>query len=489
MPAPRRLGRRARFSWVMLAHLLCADAIDRPRTITLETSLDSMGRISSLQASVDVEPLERHIGAGNLAEAKRLLDRRSASPRPGTRQLNIAGLLALLEGRYDSAIGLFEEALKEPFGPVHLVAQKSLYWAIYAHPDTTSNNDHVDAAWSAVIEAFQRSRDAAVPSEGLSIWDVGLQKQICDHPMYDRNRRARVDRGVGEADRWRTQYLDLVKKAVTDFLHRDLAVEFRSSTDSETAAVCHEDLERCESDWHIGQGAGRLDGPYAQKRLGGLVHLELLLENVFEHDIEGDIIEAGCFTGGTAVFLRAVLEQDKSDPPRRLLVADSFEGIPMPRTARGLHVDGPDVAHGSANWPERYAAGQSRVRSTFRRYGFWDGRVVLVPGFFNVSLPALDAPLALIHIDADAYESVLDALQALYPRLSPGGHVVIDDFHLPGVRTAVHDYRAAQGVTDPLWPVPTDYVTTCSPRDVAHHPLTDFQVEPVTVAYWTRRRG
>lgn len=85
--------------------------------------------------------------------------------------------------------------------------------------------------------------------------------------------------------------------------------------------------------------------------------------------------------------LLAVLEQ-KSGAQRRLLVADSFEGIPAPRTARGLSVDGPGVAHGTANWPERYSAGQARVRSTFRRYGLWDERVILIPGFFNVSLPS-----------------------------------------------------------------------------------------------------
>lgn len=82
-------------------------------------------------------------------------------------------------------------------------------------------------------------------------------------------------------------------QAVTDFLHRDLTAEFVESEDDETAAVCNEDLERCESDWHIGQGAGRLDGPYAQKRLGGLVHLELLVEDVLSRGVEGDVIEAG----------------------------------------------------------------------------------------------------------------------------------------------------------------------------------------------------
>ena len=71
------------------------------------------------------------------------------------------------------------------------------------------------------------------------------------------------------------------------------------------AQACSEDPEGCESDWQIGQGAGRVDGPYAQKRLGGLVHIELLLQDVLDSEVEGDVIEAGCFMGGTAVFMRA----------------------------------------------------------------------------------------------------------------------------------------------------------------------------------------
>jgi hypothetical protein len=320
------------------------------------------------------------------------------------------------------------------------------------------------------------------------------------------------------------------------------------------------------------------------------------------------VVRTCLLIGRLSYPLRAVLEQ-RSGAQRRLLLADSFEGIPAPRTARGLNVDGPGVAHGTANWPERYSAGQARVRSTFRRYGLWDERVVLIPGFFNVSLPSYfnGAPLgrhasklacglgepasricmcsvrdvardtfalstnsyveythslptyqlacllttclgslALIHIDADAYESVLDALYALYPRLSlwetaaqsqsllwpdrppaltrppvpapdqaqgglqprpasaslgqladmfwfvgptpvslafhihstyirrlsPGGHVIIDDFHLPAVRTAVHEYREAHGVSqaeEPLLPVPALVENEARPPRFGQH--------------------
>ena len=94
--------------------------------------------------------------------------------------------------------------------------------------------------------------------------------------------------------------------------------------------------------------------------------------------------------------------------------------------------------------------------------------------------------LALVHIDADAYDSVLDALRGTWGRVSPGGYVVIDDFHLPGVRAAVLDFRREAGIAEPLLPVPSDHVTTCAPAWDVPDVLT---VHPLTVAYWARARS
>jgi hypothetical protein len=54
------------------------------------------------------------------------------------------------------------------------------------------------------------------------------------------------------------------------------------------------------------------------------------------------------------------------------------------------------------------------------------------------------------------YESTMDALRYLYPKLSPGGYVIVDDYSVPYCRAAVEDYRREQGITEPLeaatWP-------------------------------------
>jgi hypothetical protein len=48
------------------------------------------------------------------------------------------------------------------------------------------------------------------------------------------------------------------------------------------------------------------------------------------------------------------------------------------------------------------------------------------------------------------YESTWDALTHLYPKLSPGGYVIIDDYALDGCRKAVEDFRRTHDIDDPI---------------------------------------
>jgi O-methyltransferase len=52
-----------------------------------------------------------------------------------------------------------------------------------------------------------------------------------------------------------------------------------------------------------------------------------------------------------------------------------------------------------------------------------------------------------LRLDGDLYESTIQALDALYPRLSPGGFCIIDDYVITACRKAVTDYRAKHRVS------------------------------------------
>jgi len=165
--------------------------------------------------------------------------------------------------------------------------------------------------------------------------------------------------------------------------------------------------------------------------------------DIVMNKVPGDFIEAGIYRGGTTIFMRAFLKvYDIKD--RLVWAADSFEGIP--KSDKYAHINDP-----VDDWEDRFSAGYEEVEATFKRYDLLDNQVRFVKGFFAEALP--QAPieqLALARLDADSYESTMDALEQLYPKMSPGGYVVIDDWHIETCRRAVQDYRDKHGITEPV---------------------------------------
>jgi len=93
-----------------------------------------------------------------------------------------------------------------------------------------------------------------------------------------------------------------------------------------------------------------------------------------------------------------------------------------------------------------------RVQDNFRRYGLLDSQVRFLKGWFRDTLPTAPIDrLAILRLDGDLYESTIQALDSLYDKLSPGGFVIVDDFHnVAACRQAVHDFRNNRGITDPI---------------------------------------
>ena len=98
------------------------------------------------------------------------------------------------------------------------------------------------------------------------------------------------------------------------------------------------------------------------------------------------------------------------------------------------------------------AVSLEQVQENFRRYGLLDGQVRFLKGYFRDTLPS--APigrLAVLRLDGDLYESTIVALDSLYPKLSPGGFVIVDDYKVvPKCKPAVDDFRAEHGIREPL---------------------------------------
>ena len=190
-----------------------------------------------------------------------------------------------------------------------------------------------------------------------------------------------------------------------------------------------------------------LDWPAEAETMIGmqrLTSLQRCVETVLADDIPGDLIECGVWRGGACILMRAVLAA-YGDETRCVWLADSFQGVPRPDPAKYKADKGVRTKPVAGI----LAVPETEVRANFQRYGLLDDQVRFLAGWFKDTLH--DAPIdriAVLRLDGDLYESTIQALDALYPRLSSGGFCIIDDYHaVKPCRQAVTDYRAKHGVS------------------------------------------
>jgi O-methyltransferase len=203
--------------------------------------------------------------------------------------------------------------------------------------------------------------------------------------------------------------------------------------------------------WHVGNKFDRGErrpgtlGPTTAHTMVGVDRLNNvrdLTQAALDDGIAGDFIETGVWRGGCCILMRGILAA-YGVGDRKVYVADSFQGVPPPKPDL-YPADRDDTLYRHTE----LTVPLDVVKANFDRYGLLDDQVVFVEGFFCDTLPALQCgPLALLRLDGDLYESTDLALRHLYPKLSPGGFVIIDDYGVaPACRQAVHDYRAQHGI-------------------------------------------
>lgn len=232
----------------------------------------------------------------------------------------------------------------------------------------------------------------------------------------------------GAMDSWsRDKYIDLLKRSVTNYLYLGEERTFENFR-----CIKHYDVET--GAWKIEE----LSRPTTLLTKSQLDLVEHAVVSVEQRGIPGDFMEAGIWRGGVIIFLRGLMDAYGIEG-RCIIAADSFEGIPRNIRAVNDPVD---------EWPDRWVAGVEEVKRNIDRFGFLDERIRFLVGYFETSLKELaDETFALIRLDSDSYDSVETSLNHLYPRLSRGGIVIVDDWHLPGCQMAVRDYLQRENVT------------------------------------------
>ncbi len=219
---------------------------------------------------------------------------------------------------------------------------------------------------------------------------------------------------------------------------RGLELVHRSSTDPA--------LRERGGDWPL-----EAETMIGLKRLDNLEHC---IVNVLRDGVPGDLVETGVWRGGATIFMRGVLIA-YGVKDRTVWAADSFEGLPRPDAGR-YPADKGSLLHAEP----RLAVSLEQVKINFRRYGLLDDQVRFLKGWFRDTLP--NAPIdhiAVLRLDGDLYESTMQGLIHLYPRLSRGGYVIIDDYYSNETcRLAVTDYREVNCIMDPMVDIDQDAV-------------------------------
>ena len=178
--------------------------------------------------------------------------------------------------------------------------------------------------------------------------------------------------------------------------------------------------------------------------------------DVIRRGVLGDFVECGVFAGAQCAAMAAAIhnvkylmgpwdQHEAVNKARRVHLFDSFQGIPAP----GPH-DAELIASG--NEPGSACCSLEQVKEYMKLWNIPDELLVYHPGWFSETLAAVPLAnelfagwrrelksIAVLRIDCDLYESTKLVMEHLYPLLSPGGWLIVDDWNLSGCRKAVDE--------------------------------------------------
>jgi predicted O-methyltransferase YrrM len=195
---------------------------------------------------------------------------------------------------------------------------------------------------------------------------------------------------------------------------------------------------------------------------GELIYHSICLYCLDSWGVPGDVMECGTYKGFSACCLSWVCNY----LGRRLIVADSFAGLPENSTD-------PYYKKGD------FCGQLDEVKANLADFGRI-AQVDFIQGFYETSLRGFDRPLCLLWMDVDLYESAMDILSNAYPLLSPGGLLIshelfaerdFDDNGLLkptiGPSKALNAFFAERGITYQAMPLEngSGLVAPCQPGE------------------------
>jgi hypothetical protein len=172
------------------------------------------------------------------------------------------------------------------------------------------------------------------------------------------------------------------------------------------------------------------------------------IEYLIKKKIKGDFVECGVWRGGNLILMQKMLNRLKNQKIK-IYGYDTFTGLTMPSI-----VDRPYHGRFSSldRWKKRKRkkhvnwcyAGIDLVKQNILSTVPSKNNIKLIEGKVEDTLlkkSQLPKKIALLRLDTDWYKSTKTELEILYPLLSKGGVLIIDDYgHWKGARKAVDEY-------------------------------------------------
>jgi hypothetical protein len=152
----------------------------------------------------------------------------------------------------------------------------------------------------------------------------------------------------------------------------------------------------------------------------------LVLDQLMKEGMQGDIAEVGVYQGRTAALLATIAQR----LGRTAYLFDTFEGF------SDADIKGMDAARLNTFTDTSLEAVRAYVGEEATRY---------VKGYFPESASQIphDLSFCLVHIDCDLYSPIRSSLEYFYPRMVPGGFIVVHDYSglgWPGAERAIDEF-------------------------------------------------
>ena len=159
------------------------------------------------------------------------------------------------------------------------------------------------------------------------------------------------------------------------------------------------------------------------------------MNKTLSNNIEGDVVELGCFEGDTLFLMRYLLDSYKSD--KKLYGYDSFIGLTKPCSKDNYDIKKhTDFSMQCGDMVADY----NRLLDNFNSRNL--ELPIIEKGWFK-EINNYPDTISFAHFDGDLYDSILDSFDKVYDKMCLGGIIVIDDYDwevTPGVKKATEDY-------------------------------------------------